>query len=102
MLGLTTQVPAKNVYLTNGSTRQLDIGGQEIILKHTGHRNLVWAGTPVGDVFQALRFLGPSGVDDVAKRALQNKLDLNDKAELRKHKARAPIWIQSIITEIAA
>jgi len=54
MLGLTTQVPAKAVYLTDGPSRTKQIGAQTIIMRNAA-KNLVGAGKPTGAVFQALR-----------------------------------------------
>lgn len=101
-LGLTTQVPAKSVYLINGSSRRLSIAGQELLLKHAAPRKLLGAGTRAGDVYQALRFLGPSGVNDSAMRVLKSKLAPNDKIALQKNRSMAPTWLQPVITEIAA
>ena len=63
-LGLTSQVPAKAVYLTDGPTRTRRIGSQTLVMRNAAAKNLVGAGTPAGTVFQALRHLGKDGVDD--------------------------------------
>ena len=39
-LGLSTQVPLKAVYLTDGSTREIDVGNQTIQFKKTNPKNL--------------------------------------------------------------
>ena len=59
-LGLTDQVPAKVVYLTDGPSRTIKIGNQSISLRHASKRNLVGAGLPSGTVFQAFK-LATSG-----------------------------------------
>ena len=38
LLGLSTQVPAKLVYLTDGSSRQLKVGNQVLQLRHASRR----------------------------------------------------------------
>lgn len=37
-LGLTTQVPARTLFYTSGSSRRLRVGGQEVVLNHAGAR----------------------------------------------------------------
>src|SRR5260221_637340 len=55
LLGLTEQVPMKLAFLTNGASRTVKMGGQEIVLKHTTPRNMATAGRVSGTVIQALR-----------------------------------------------
>lgn len=43
LLGLSTQVPARLVYLTDGSSRQLKIGNQILQLKHASRRTMLGA-----------------------------------------------------------
>mgnify|MGYP001815140294 CR=1 FL=1 len=44
LLGLSTQVPMKVVYLTDGRSRTVQVGKRQIILKHTTPRNMATAG----------------------------------------------------------
>ena len=55
LLGLSTQVPMKVVYLTDGRTRTVQIGKRQIVLKQTTPRNMATAGKISGLVIQALR-----------------------------------------------
>lgn len=82
MLGLTAQVPAKAVYLTNGPSRTRQIGSQSIIMRNAVAKNLVGAGRPTGIVFQALRYLGKNGVDSVAIARIARALDADTRAAL--------------------
>ncbi|GLQ22564.1 hypothetical protein GCM10007853_04380 [Algimonas ampicilliniresistens] len=61
LLGLTNQVLANSVYLTNGRTRTRQVGQTSITLKQAAPKNLVAAGTTAGTVFQALRYVGATG-----------------------------------------
>ena len=63
-LGLSTQVPAKHVYLTDGRSREVRVGNQVFAMKHVVPKELP-IGSPVSAaVFQALRFLGSDSIDD--------------------------------------
>src|SRR5690606_37902064 len=43
LLGLSTQVPAKVVYLTEGLSKRIKVGKQEIVFKKTTPKNLAAA-----------------------------------------------------------
>lgn len=102
MLGLTTQVPAKTVYLTNGPSRSKQIGRQSIFMRNAAAKNLAGAGRPTGTVFQALRYLGKDGVDDDVVARLSRALDADTRAALVQDAVRAPGWMRSVVHKIAA
>ena len=60
-LGLSTQVPAKPVYVTDGRTRQVRIGGMVFQIRHAAPKELSAASRTSAMVFQALRHLGRDG-----------------------------------------
>ena len=62
-LGLSTQVPAKNVWYTEGATRELVIGGWKIYLQTASPETMYWAGHPGAIIIQALQWMGPAIVD---------------------------------------
>ena len=102
MLGLTTQVPAKAVYLTDGPSRTKQIGAQTIIMRNAAARNLVGAGKPTGAVFQALRYLGKDGVDASVVARLSRTIDADPRRALVKDALQAPGWMRPVVQQIAA
>jgi hypothetical protein len=58
LLGLTTQVPVRTVYLTSGPSRRLSFGAQTVELQHAPRWQLSLAGRPAGDAIRALAWLG--------------------------------------------
>ena len=58
LLGLTEQVPAQAIFLTDATTGRVRVGRQEIILNQTTPKNMATAGRVSGLVIQALRYLG--------------------------------------------
>jgi len=101
MLGLTKQVPAKLVYLTNGPTRSKTIGAQTIYLRQAAAKNLVGAGTPTGPVFQALRYLGKDGINTNALQKIAKHLKADDLQSLVKDSQSAPDWMKPVARDIA-
>lgn len=100
-LGLSTQVPARIVYLTDGPSRTVRVGNQEIRLQRTTPRSMGPAGRTSGLVIQALRHLGQKHVDDAVILTLQRKLSDQDKKRLMKDIAYAPAWVGKHLREIA-
>lgn len=101
LLGLTTQVPAKSVYLTDGPTRSKTIGRQVIYMRNAAPKNLVAAGKPAGLVFQALRYLGKDGVNPRAVHLLSKHLDGDDLKSLVKNSQYAAGWMRPVVQQIA-
>ncbi len=100
-LGLSTQVPARLVYLTDGATGSLQVGNQTIVFRHASPQRLLGTGTPVGTVLQALRYLGRNGVDQRAIRLIANRLTAADKGALRRVGPSVRDWLRPFVDQIA-
>ena len=101
MLGLTTQVPAKLIYLTNGPTRSKTFGGQTIYLRNAAIKNLVGAGTSTGLIFQALRYIGKDGINSVVLQKIAAHLSDDGLKSLVKDSQKAPDWMRPVARDIA-
>ena len=101
LLGLSDQVPAKIVVLTDGRAKRVKIGRQEIVLKRTSPRNMATAGRLSGLVIQALRHMGKKRVDDKAISRMKQKLVDADAKPLLKDLTYAPAWIGDIMRRLA-
>jgi len=103
-LGLTTQVPAQPVYVTDGPSRdfQLNVGRQVIRLRHVGARNQVGMGEPSGTVLQALRYLGKQEVDSRVTAHLHSTLPSDVKQDLKRKAGdhRIVDWMRPVINQI--
>ncbi|MCP4681936.1 MAG: hypothetical protein GY864_06370 [Desulfobacterales bacterium] len=100
LLGLSTQVPMKIVYLTDGRSRTVQIGKKQIILKRTTPRNMAMAGRISGLVIQALRHLGRQHVDDEVIARLDRRLNADSRKQLLKDIRFAPAWIADIMRRL--
>jgi hypothetical protein len=100
-LGLSTQVPARSVYLTNGPSRRVVLGKRVVDIRHASPRNLVAAGGMAGTVVQALRHLGPDSASAVANAAASRLTD-SDQRALAKSINLAPAWMRPVLNSIAA
>jgi hypothetical protein len=102
LLGLTEQVPAKVIFLTDGTNRKVRIGNQEITLKQTTPKNMTTAGRVSGLVIQALRYLGKDHVDEAIVDRLGTRLGPDDLRQLVKDIRYAPAWIAAVIRRLAS
>ncbi|MCY2993422.1 MAG: DUF6088 family protein [Planctomycetota bacterium] len=100
LLGLTEQVPARVVFLTDGPSRHVKFGRQEIVLKNTTPRNMATAARISGTVFQALRHLGAKHIGAQQIGHLRKLIDASDAAQLKRDRIYAPGWMHHIIDAI--
>lgn len=101
LLGLSEQVVAKPVYETNGPSRKLRVGGQEIEFKHRSPRRVTAAAESSNLVFAALRGLGKAHVTLERVAHLQQMLPPKQRAQLLKDLPLAPAWMHPYLRHIA-
>ena len=101
-LGLSTQVPSKPTYMTDGPTRTKTIGRQVIRFRNASSKTLIGAGQKSGAVFQALRYIGKDRVDDQVIAKLARLLDDKDRALLSKQSIYVPAWMHPVVQQIVA
>lgn len=101
LLGLTEQVPAKAVFLTDGPSRTAKIGAMTIQLRQTTPRNMAAAGRLSGLVIQAFRELGQEHITPSRIQHLKRTLPASKRRELLKDIKLAPAWMHSIFRTLA-
>lgn len=101
LLGLSEQVPAKVVFLTDGPSRTLKIGRQEIQLRRTTPRNMAAAGRLSGLLMQALRHLGKEHINEARVAHLKRTLPATERQQLLKDLRLAPVWMHPLFRELA-
>jgi len=101
LLGLSEQVPAKAVFLTDGPSRTVKIGRQEIQLRHTTPRNMAAAGRLSGLLMQAFRHLGREHITPQRLAHLKRTLPAKERKQLLKDLGLAPAWMHSLFRDLA-
>ena len=97
LLGLSTQIPMKVMYLTDGSPRKLIIDGTPLIFKKTSPKNLATWGKLSGLVIQALKSIGKEKVSDTEIEKVVNILKRENPKNLVNDIKLAPEWIREIM-----
>lgn len=100
-LGLSEQVPAKAVFLTDGPSRTVKIGPTTIQLRRTTAKNMETAGRLSGLLIQAFRELGKDHVTPERREHLKRTLPAEKRRELVKDLRLAPAWMHAIFRELA-
>ena len=100
-LGLTEQVPAKVVFLTDGPSRTVRIGATTIQLRRTTPKNMETAGRLSGMVIQAFRSLGKDHITPERIAHLKRTIPAAKRRELLDDIPLAPGWMQPIFRELA-
>jgi Family of unknown function (DUF6088) len=101
LLGLSEQVPAKAVFLTDGPSRTVKIGRQEIQLRRTTPRNMAAAGKLSGLLMQAFRHLGRQHITEQRMAHLKRTLPAKERNQLLKDLPLAPAWMHPLFRELA-
>jgi predicted transcriptional regulator of viral defense system len=102
LLGLSTQVPMQNVFLTEGPSRTVQIGNQTVTLRHVAPSKMIGAGTEAGIVVQAVRSLGKEGVHEIPVHSLAKQLPRPVKRAVKRLISSAPAWSQPVLNQISA
>lgn len=101
LLGLSEQVPAKIVLLTDGTGRSVRIGPMQLLLKRASPRTMRAAGRLGGLVIQALKSLGEQHITPEVLARLRARLPAPERARLLDDAALAPGWMQPILRDLA-
>lgn len=96
-LGLTTQVPMKVVFLTDGAARKIKIGKRHITFKNTTPKKLATKGKISTLVIQALQEIGKERVNDQVLNRIKAVLQKEDSKTIKEDAKLAPAWIANIL-----
>jgi hypothetical protein len=101
LLGLSTQVPSKIIYLTDGPNNEVPIGRRTIHFKHARPKAMAGFEGKFALVVQALRYLGKDGVGPHEIDTLRAALSLAEKRKLVKDARFGVDWIYEVAKRIA-
>ncbi len=100
-LGLSQQVPAKIVYLSDGPSRQLKVGQQVISFRHASPKDLRMENYSSRLIAQAVRFLGKDNIDDNVLAKLRRIVPKKDRADFLRDAQYGTDWVLQIAQKIA-
>src|ERR1700691_609747 len=101
LLGLSTQVPARIIYLTDGPNNEVPIGRRVIHFKHARPKAMAGLEGKYALVVQALRHLGKESVGPREIETLRASLSPAEKRKLVKDTRFGVDWIYDVAKRIA-
>lgn len=99
-LGLTTQVPTKLVYITDGTSKKFRIGKLPVMFKATSHRKLAMKGEISSLLIQAMEELGKNDINPSITQKISQLLDKENPKILKHDLSLAPAWINDFIVKL--
>ena len=99
-LGLSTQVPMKVVYLTDGAARTVKVGKRTITFKKTSPKNLAVKGEISGLAIQALKTIGQKNLDEKTIEKIQVILKNEKRENIINDAKLSPAWINKILIQV--
>lgn len=100
LLGLTTQIPLKAVYLTDGSQREVKIGKRSIQFKKTVPKSFAIKNELLHLVVQAFREVGQKQITDAFLNQMKPSVLKLDPDIMQQQLKYAAVWIQKEIRGI--
>ncbi|SEI95957.1 hypothetical protein SAMN05660742_10277 [Propionispira arboris] len=99
-LGLSTQVAANWIFISDGPYKSYQIGNIEIQFKHSSNKNITGMSYKTAMIVQALKELGEMYIQDNVISKLKNFLTSEEKERLYKETLKTTIWMRPIIKSI--
>lgn len=100
LLGLSTQVPGRLVYLSDGPNRQYDIGNYTLEFKKSALKDVGFKYRESGLIVQALKALGQERVDGSVIAKLRKQLDETACKRVLKDTVTATGWVYEAIKRV--
>ncbi len=100
LLGLSTQVPNKYIYISDGPYRKYDYRGREIVFKHTNIDGIFSYSREFALMVVAIRAIGKSKFTDVHLYKLTRYAKYYIKENFDENTIKLPFWIKKVIAEI--
>jgi hypothetical protein len=101
LLGLSTQVPSKIIYLTDGPTKEIKIGRRGIHFRHAGPKAMAGLEGKLALVVQALRHLGEDNVGTKEIETLRSALSTPERRRFLRNTRFSLDWIHDVAKQIA-
>ena len=102
LLGLSTQVPAKWQYVSDGPYREYTIGNRVLQFKHGANKDVCGLSDKFALIVQALKALGKNNIDDPTLEKLASVLDPEERQSFMKDTQHRTAWINRVAKELVA
>jgi hypothetical protein len=97
LLGLSTQVPGRLIYLSDGPNRRYIVGNHTIEFRKSALKDIGFKHKISGLIVHGLKALGKNRVDDLVIAKIRDQLDDNARAQLLKDAVSSTGWVYETI-----
>lgn len=101
-LGLTQQVPMKQVYLTDKQISTISIGKTDIEFKKVSSKKLSGATSGASVYLSAIEYLGKEVLQESVKSRVANTLDKSMVGKLEEASEFRAVWVREIVKDITS
>jgi len=101
MLGLTTQVPARYQYFSDGPARKYNWEGGSLELIHRANRETTVLSPSTALLVQALKTLGRARIDDAVIKILRTRLTARERSLAGREGRYVTSWVYELIKRLA-
>ncbi|WP_022730043.1 DUF6088 family protein [Fodinicurvata sediminis] len=100
-LGLTSQVPVQQCFVTSGRGKRLSLGAQTLEIRHVPHWQMALKSRPAGDAIRAVAWLGERHARQAFAK-LRKTLPETEWQALTSARPLLPTWMAKAVSEAAA
>ncbi len=97
LLGISTQIPSKYIYISSGPNRKYEYEGNTIIFKHASLKETNSFSYKTNIVIQAFKELGNDNIDDHVIECIKNKFNKEEIEDICLEARKTTIWIYNNI-----
>lgn len=99
-LGLSTQVPAKWSYISDGPYHEFQIGNITIEFRHRNNREVSGISKQTATIIQALKAIGKDNVKETHLNTIRRRLSDEEKACVLEEAKQAAVWVYDMVKRI--
>jgi hypothetical protein len=100
LLGLSTQVQGRYVYMSDGPNRKYDLDGKELTFEHTAVRDSGFRLRESALLVEGLKALGPDRITEDTVRKLRATIPDDLKPKILKDTRTAVAWVRDAVLKI--
>lgn len=101
-LGLTQQVPMKQVYLTDKQISTISIGKTDIEFKKVSPKKLSGAASGASVYLSAIEYLGKEALQESVKSRVANTIDKVMISKLEEASEFRAVWVREVVKDITS
>jgi hypothetical protein len=102
LVGLSTQVPARWEYFSDGPSRKYAWAGGTLIFRRRANREMTILSPRTGLLVQALKTLGREQVDDAVMATLGRQFNSRERMRAMREARYATAWVYEVIKRLAS